>query len=209
VAVRLGALVLTWTTGSDSRQRFRMEAVRSPASWIGLRGERLSGLVVEASRLLHGQRSTTDPMVRLVTAALIDRRPQPALHRELIVELTRRGRRWSPGHCASPRENRPGRRQHASTRAVPLGLNPHRISPPPVVTSSPPRNPRRVSQRCCVRACVMRRIGAHRSRTHACDQAVAPCAVGTASLFRSRAMAYAVLPSVRFRKPQATTVLRR
>jgi hypothetical protein len=37
------------------------------------------------------------------------------------------------------------------------------------------------------------------ARTIACDQAGAPCAVGTASLFRSRAMAYAVLPSVRSR----------
>jgi hypothetical protein len=32
-----------------------------------------------------------------------------------------------------------------------------------------------------------------------------PCAVGTASLFRSRAMAYAVLPSVRSRTTRATT----
>jgi hypothetical protein len=40
----------------------------------------------------------------------------------------------------------------------------------------------------------------HQQRaTVACDQARAPCAVGTASLFKSRAMAYAVLPSVRSR----------
>jgi DNA-binding MarR family transcriptional regulator len=42
--------------------------------------------------LLHVQRSTTGRMVeRLVTAGLIDRRPHPALRRELVVELTRRG----------------------------------------------------------------------------------------------------------------------
>jgi hypothetical protein len=39
----------------------------------------------------------------------------------------------------------------------------------------------------------------------ACAQARAPCAVGTASSFRSRAMAYAVLPSVRSRTTRATT----
>jgi hypothetical protein len=38
-----------------------------------------------------------------------------------------------------------------------------------------------------------------------CDQARAPHAVGTASLFRSRVMAYAVLPSVRSRNTRATT----
>jgi DNA-binding MarR family transcriptional regulator len=42
--------------------------------------------------LLHVQRSTTGRMVeRLITAGLIDRRPHPALRRELVVELTRRG----------------------------------------------------------------------------------------------------------------------
>ena len=42
--------------------------------------------------LLHVQRSTTGRMVeRLVTAGLIDRRPHPALRRELVVELTPRG----------------------------------------------------------------------------------------------------------------------
>jgi hypothetical protein len=46
----------------------------------------------------------------------------------------------------------------------------------------------------------------HQQRaTVACDQARAPCAVGTASLFKSRAMAYAVLPSVRSRTTRATT----
>jgi hypothetical protein len=33
------------------------------------------------------------------------------------------------------------------------------------------------------------------ARTVACDQARAPCAVGTASLFRSRAMSYALYPN--------------
>jgi DNA-binding MarR family transcriptional regulator len=42
--------------------------------------------------ILHVQRSTTGRMVeRLVTAGLIDRRPHPALRRELVVELTQRG----------------------------------------------------------------------------------------------------------------------
>ena len=42
--------------------------------------------------ILHVQRSTTSRMVeRLITAGLIDRRPHPALRRELVVELTRRG----------------------------------------------------------------------------------------------------------------------
>jgi len=42
--------------------------------------------------ILHVQRSTTGRMVeRLITAGLIDRRPHPALRRELVVELTRRG----------------------------------------------------------------------------------------------------------------------
>jgi hypothetical protein len=39
------------------------------------------------------------------------------------------------------------------------------------------------------------------ARTVSCDQARAPCAVGTASLFKSPAMAYAVLRPVRSRRP--------
>ena len=79
--------------------------------------------------LLHVQRSTTGRMVeRLVTAGLIDRRAAPGL-------ASRTGRRVDParagdrarGHRAPPRGNRPGRTQHASTRAVRSGLNPHRI----------------------------------------------------------------------------------
>jgi DNA-binding MarR family transcriptional regulator len=43
--------------------------------------------------LLHVERSTTGRMVEhLVTAGLIDRRRHPALRRELVVELTQRGR---------------------------------------------------------------------------------------------------------------------
>jgi DNA-binding MarR family transcriptional regulator len=42
--------------------------------------------------ILHVQRSTTGRMVeRLVTAGLINRRPHPALRRELVVELTPHG----------------------------------------------------------------------------------------------------------------------
>jgi DNA-binding MarR family transcriptional regulator len=42
--------------------------------------------------ILQVQRSTTRRMVeRLVTAGLIDRRPHPALRRELVVELTQSG----------------------------------------------------------------------------------------------------------------------
>jgi DNA-binding MarR family transcriptional regulator len=42
--------------------------------------------------ILHVQRSTTGRMVeRLITAGLVDRRPHPALRRELVVELTPRG----------------------------------------------------------------------------------------------------------------------
>jgi DNA-binding MarR family transcriptional regulator len=42
--------------------------------------------------LLRVQGSTTGRIVeRLVTAGLVDRRPHPALRRELVVELTRRG----------------------------------------------------------------------------------------------------------------------
>jgi DNA-binding MarR family transcriptional regulator len=42
--------------------------------------------------ILHVQRSTTGRMVeRLITAGLIDRRPHPALRREVVVELTRHG----------------------------------------------------------------------------------------------------------------------
>ena len=42
--------------------------------------------------LLHVQRSTTGRMVeQLITAGLINRRPHPALRRELVVELTPRG----------------------------------------------------------------------------------------------------------------------
>ena len=42
--------------------------------------------------ILHVQRSTTGRMVeRLITAGLIERRPHPALRREVVVELTLRG----------------------------------------------------------------------------------------------------------------------
>jgi hypothetical protein len=47
------------------------------------------------------------------------------------------------------------------------------------------------------------------ARTVACDQVRAPCAVGTASVFKSRAIAYAVLPSVRSRIMRATTSAQR
>jgi DNA-binding MarR family transcriptional regulator len=55
--------------------------------------------------LLHVQRSTTGRMVeRLVTAALVDRRPHPALRRELVVELTRRGQEVVQAVTAHRRE---------------------------------------------------------------------------------------------------------
>ena len=74
--------------------------------------------------ILHVQRSTTGRMVeRLVTAGLIDRRPHPASRREAgrRVEPARAGDR-ARGHRAPPQGNRPGRTQHASTRAVRSGL---------------------------------------------------------------------------------------
>jgi DNA-binding MarR family transcriptional regulator len=55
--------------------------------------------------LLHVQRSTTGRMVeRLVTAGLVDRRPHPALRRELVVELTRRGQELVQAVTAHRRE---------------------------------------------------------------------------------------------------------
>jgi DNA-binding MarR family transcriptional regulator len=55
--------------------------------------------------LLHVQRSTTGRMVqRLVTAGLIDRRPHPASRRELVVELTQRGKEVMQAVTAHRRE---------------------------------------------------------------------------------------------------------
>jgi DNA-binding MarR family transcriptional regulator len=55
--------------------------------------------------LLHVQRSTTGRMVeRLITAGLIDRRPHPALRRELVVEFTRRGEEIVHAVTANRRE---------------------------------------------------------------------------------------------------------
>jgi DNA-binding MarR family transcriptional regulator len=55
--------------------------------------------------LLHVQRSTTGRMVeQLITAGLIDRRPHPALRRELVVELTRRGQEFVHAVTAHRRE---------------------------------------------------------------------------------------------------------
>ncbi|MFL6044250.1 MAG: MarR family winged helix-turn-helix transcriptional regulator [Propionibacteriaceae bacterium] len=55
--------------------------------------------------LLHVQRSTTGRMVeRLLTAGLIDRRPHPALRRELVVELTPHGQQIVQAVTAHRRE---------------------------------------------------------------------------------------------------------
>jgi DNA-binding MarR family transcriptional regulator len=55
--------------------------------------------------LLHVQRSTTGRMVGgLVTAGLVNRRPHPALRRELVVELTRRGQEIVQAVTAHRRE---------------------------------------------------------------------------------------------------------